>query len=118
MKHFRQLWVQVLIAIVLAMVLGLVSPETAAAMKPLGDAFIALLRMMLAPIIFTTVVLGLAHVSDVGKLGRMGAKSLLYFEVVSTVGLLVGFVGAWFKAGLHMELGEAGLTLPGWTMAH
>ncbi len=92
MRHFRQLWVQVLIAIFLAIVLGLVSPGTAAAMKPLGDAFIALLRMLLAPIIFTTVVLGLAHVSDVGKLGRMGAKSLLYFEVVSTVGLLVGFV--------------------------
>ncbi|GAC1344815.1 MAG: dicarboxylate/amino acid:cation symporter [Acetobacteraceae bacterium] len=92
MSKLPQLWVQVLIAILLAIVLGLAAPQTAAAMKPLGDAFIALLRMMLAPIIFTTIVLGLAHVSDLGRLGRMGAKALLYFEVVSTIGLLFGFV--------------------------
>lgn len=83
---------QVLIAIALAVVLGIVSPATAAAVKPLGDAFIAMLRMMLAPIIFTTIVLGLSHVSDIGKLGRLGLKSLVYFEVVSTIGLLLGFV--------------------------
>ena len=92
MPLLRQLWVQVVIAILLAIALGLLAPAAAAAMKPLGDAFIALLRMMLAPIIFTTVVLGLAHVADLGKLGRLGLKSLVYFEVVSTLGLLTGFV--------------------------
>ena len=104
MSAFRQLWVQVLAAIVLAVVLGVAAPGTAAAMKPLGDGFIALLRMMLAPLIFTTVVLGLAHVSDLGKLGRMGWKSLLYFEAVSTLGLLLGFVAVNLVqpgAGLH-----------------
>ncbi len=92
MPRLPPLWIQVLVAIALAILLGIVSPSTAAAMKPLGDAFIAMLRMMLAPIIFTTIVLGLAHVSDIGRLGRMGLKSLLYFEVVSTIGLLLGFV--------------------------
>jgi aerobic C4-dicarboxylate transport protein len=90
--RFPPLWIQVLIAIALAAALGVVSPGWAMAMKPLGDAFIAMLRMMLAPIIFTTIVLGLAHVSDIGRLGRMGLKALLYFEVVSTIGLLLGFV--------------------------
>jgi aerobic C4-dicarboxylate transport protein len=92
MSALKPLWVQVLVGIALAIVLGIVDPGLAADMKPLGDGFIALLRMMLAPIIFTTVVLGLAHVSDIGKLGRLGWKSLLYFEVVSTVGLVLGFI--------------------------
>lgn len=92
MSTLRPLWVQVLIGIALAIVLGIADPALAAEMKPLGDGFIALLRMMLAPIIFTTVVLGLAHVADIGTLGRLGWKSLLYFEVVSTIGLLLGFV--------------------------
>lgn len=92
MPLLRQLYIQVLIAIALAIVVGVVWPGFAVEMKPLGDAFIALLRMMLAPIIFTTVVLGLAHVGDLGRLGRMGIKALIYFEVVSTIGLLLGFV--------------------------
>ncbi len=92
MRYLKQLYIQVLIAIGLAIIVGIAAPDFAVATKPLGDAFIALLRMMLAPIIFTTVVLGLSHVGDLGKLGRMGLKALLYFEVVSTIGLLLGFV--------------------------
>src|SRR5450830_231433 len=92
MRHLKQLHIQVLIGLLAAVVLGLALPETAAAMKPLGDLFIALLKMMLAPIVFCTLIHGLAHVRDLGKLGRLGAKSLLYFEVVSTVAMLVGFV--------------------------
>ena len=92
MRLLSQLYIQVLIAIALAIVVGVAAPHLAVAMKPLGDGFIALLRMMLAPIIFTTVVLGLAHVGDLGRLGRMGLKALVYFEVVSTIGLLLGFV--------------------------
>jgi aerobic C4-dicarboxylate transport protein len=92
MRLLRQLYIQVLIAIALAIVLGIMAPDIAVQMKPLGDAFIAMLRMMLGPIIFTTVVLGLSQVGDLGKLGRMGVKALVYFEVVSTIGLLLGFV--------------------------
>lgn len=92
MRHLKQLHIQVLIGLLAAIVLGLSAPETATAMKPLGDLFIALLKMMLAPIVFCTLIHGLAHVRDLGKLGRLGAKSLLYFEVVSTVAMLVGFV--------------------------
>ena len=115
MSAFRPLWVQVLVAIVLAILLGVAAPGAAAAMKPLGDGFIALLRMMLAPLIFTTVVLGLSHVSDLGKLGRLGWKALLYFEAVSTLGLLLGFVAVNLVqpgAGLHAThlVASAGVT--------
>lgn len=87
-----KLHVQVLIALLAAVVLGLIAPDVAVAMKPLGQAFIALLKMMLAPIIFLTLVHGLTHVSDMRKLGRMGIKSLLYFEVVSTVAMVLGLI--------------------------
>jgi aerobic C4-dicarboxylate transport protein len=88
------LYVQVLIAIVAGVVLGYFYPDAAKAMKPLGDGFIALIRMMIAPVIFCTVVHGIASMGDLGKVGRIGLKTLLYFEVVSTfalgLGLLVG----------------------------
>ena len=73
-------------------------------MKPLGDAFIALLRMMLAPIIFCSVVLGLTHVADMRQLGRLALKSLVYFEVLTTIAMAVGFIAVnVFQpgAGLH-----------------
>jgi aerobic C4-dicarboxylate transport protein len=90
------LYVQVLIAIVAGVALGYFYPDAAKAMKPLGDGFIALIRMMIAPVIFCTVVHGIASMGDLGKVGRIGLKTLLYFEVVSTfalaLGLLVGEV--------------------------
>ncbi|SDC64427.1 aerobic C4-dicarboxylate transport protein [Massilia sp. PDC64] len=92
MKQLKKLHVQVLIGLACAVVLGLAAPATAVSMKPLGQGFIALLKMMLAPIIFCTLVQGLAHVKDMRKLGRLGLKSLVYFEVVSTVAMVVGFV--------------------------
>ncbi|MDR3531977.1 MAG: cation:dicarboxylase symporter family transporter [Rhodopila sp.] len=92
MKIFRQLYVQVLIGIVLAIILGIAAPNVAAEMKPLGDAFIALLRMLLAPIIFCSVVLGLTHVSNMSQLGRLAGKALIYFEVMSTVAMILGFI--------------------------
>jgi aerobic C4-dicarboxylate transport protein len=92
MRHLKKLHIQVLIGLAAAVLLGIVAPEKAAAMKPLGQGFIALLKMMLAPIVFCTLVHGLAHVQDLRKLGRMGWKSLLYFEVVSTVAMVVGLV--------------------------
>lgn len=87
----KRLYVQVLIAIAAAIVFGLLAPHQAVMMKPLGDSFIGLLKMMLGPIIFCTVVHGVGHIKDFRKLGRLGLKTLLYFEVLSTLAMLVGF---------------------------
>jgi aerobic C4-dicarboxylate transport protein len=83
---------QVLAGVALAIVLGYVSPATATAMKPLGDAFIRLITMIITVIIFCTVVTGIAGMEDMKKVGRVGGKALLYFEVVSTLALLIGLV--------------------------
>jgi len=88
----RSLYVQVLLAIVIGCALGYLAPETGAAMKPLGDGFIKLIKMVIAPIIFTTVVLGIAGSEDLKRVGRTGGLALLYFEVVSTIALVVGLV--------------------------
>ncbi len=86
------LYIQVLIAIAIGILLGHFFPKTGTAMKPLGDAFIALIKMMIAPVIFCTVVHGIASMSDLKKVGRVGLKALLYFEIVSTAALVVGLV--------------------------
>jgi aerobic C4-dicarboxylate transport protein len=86
------LYVQVLIAIAVGVMLGHWYPGTGKAMKPLGDAFIALIKMMIAPVIFCTVVHGIASMSDLKKVGRVGVKALLYFEIVSTVALAIGLL--------------------------
>ena len=86
------LWLQVLIGIILGVAVGVLFPHTAIACKPLGDAFIKLIRMTLAPIIFATVVVGIARMGDIKEVGRVGAKALLYFEVVSTISLLLGLI--------------------------
>lgn len=88
----RSLYVQVLLAIALGCALGYLAPQTGAAMKPLGDGFIKLIKMVIAPIIFTTVVLGIAGSEDLKRVGRTGGLALLYFEVVSTIALVVGLV--------------------------
>lgn len=89
---YRELYFQVLVAIVAGVALGFFNPPLAQEMKPLGDGFIKLIRMMIAPIIFTTVVTGIAGMGDMKKLGRVGMKALLYFEVVTTVALVIGLV--------------------------
>jgi aerobic C4-dicarboxylate transport protein len=89
---YANLWVQVLIAIVLAVALGYLSPAKAIAMKPLGDGFIRLITMIISLIIFCTVVSGIASMQNLKKVGRVGGKALLYFEVVSTLGLFIGLV--------------------------
>src|SRR5947199_7881232 len=87
---YRSLYVHVIVAIVIGVLLGHFYPETGAAMKPLGDGFIKLIKMMIAPIIFCTVVVGIAGMEDMKKVGKTGGFALLYFEVVSTVSLIVG----------------------------
>src|ERR1700735_768770 len=89
---YKSLSAQVLFAIVVAIALGYISPARAIAMKPLGDAFIRLITMIIALVIFCTVVSGIAGMQDMKKVGRVGGKALLYFEVVSTVALLIGLV--------------------------
>ena len=86
------LWLQVLIGILLGIVVGVIFPHSAAALKPLGDGFVKLIRMTLAPIVFATVVVGIAKMGDLKEVGRVGAKALLYFEVVSTISLLLGLL--------------------------
>ncbi len=89
---YRVLWVQVLVAMALAIVLGYVDPVRAVAMKPLGDAFIRVISMIITLIIFCTVVSGIAGMENLKKVGRVGGMALLYFEVVSTIALLIGLV--------------------------
>ena len=89
---YTELYMQVLVAIVAGIVFGHYFPQTGVAMKPLGDAFIALIRMMIAPVIFCTVVHGIASMGDLKKLGRVGIKTLFYFEVVSTFALAIGLL--------------------------
>lgn len=88
------LYFWVLLAIVTGGTIGAVSPDTGVALKPLGDGFIALVKMLISPIIFCTVVLGIAGAGDMKKVGRVGGKALLYFEVVSTFALVIGLVVA------------------------
>ena len=89
---YRSLYFQVLVAIAAGALLGHYAPATGAAMKPFGDGFIKLIKMIIAPIIFCTVVIGIAGSEDLKKVGRTGGLALLYFEVVSTVALLLGLL--------------------------
>lgn len=101
-----QLWLQVLLATVAGIVLGLVAPNAAAACKPLGDAFVNLIRMMIAPVIFCTVVHGVAGMRDMGRIGRVALKALIYFEAVTILALIFGLVvvNLWRPgAGMHID---------------
>src|SRR6201998_1817172 len=89
---YRILYVQVLIAVFLGIVFGYLNPGLGKSLKPLGDGFINLVKMIIAPIIFCTVVHGIASMSDVKKLGRIAIKALVYFELVSTLALAIGLV--------------------------
>ncbi len=91
-KIYHHLYFQVLTAIAVGVLLGHFYPETGADMKPLGDGFIKLIKMIIAPIIFCTVVTGIAGMEDMKKVGRVGVKALLYFEVVSTLALAIGLL--------------------------
>lgn len=107
---YKVMWVQILIAIALGVVLGHFRPATAIAMKPLGDAFIRLITMVVTLIIFCTVVSGIAGLQDLKKVGRVGGKAMLYFEVVSTLALFIGLaVGNIVKPGSGFNANPATL---------
>jgi len=104
------LYIQVLIAIVLGIALGYYFPKAGIEMKPLGDGFISLIKMMIAPVIFCTVVHGIASMGDLRRVGRVGVKTLLYFEVVSTFALLIGLlVGEVVQPGAGFNIDPASL---------
>lgn len=87
---FKTLYFQVLTAITIGVLLGHFYPEIGAQMKPLGDGFVKLIKMIIAPVIFCTVVTGIAGMESMKAVGRTGAIALLYFEIVSTLALLIG----------------------------
>ena len=89
---FRSLYFQVLAAITLGVLLGHFYPELGAQMKPLGDGFVKLIKMIIAPVIFCTVVTGIAGMESMKAVGRTGAIALLYFEIVSTLSLILGLI--------------------------
>ena len=119
---YKSLYFQVITAIVIGVVVGFLFPETGTAMKPLGDGFIKLIKMIIAPIIFCTVVVGIAGMEDMKRVGKIGGLALLYFEVVSSIALIVGLLIVNVVQpgrGMHVDAGSldgksiAAYTAPG-----
>lgn len=109
-KLFKSLYFQVIIAICIGIVLGHFYPKFAVELKPLGDGFIKLIKMMIAPIIFCTIVTGIAGMQNTKKVGRVGLKAILYFEVVTTIALIIGLVVInILKPGVGMNIDPATL---------
>ncbi|WP_229224519.1 dicarboxylate/amino acid:cation symporter [Duganella violaceipulchra] len=107
---YKILYVQVLFAIACGILLGIFYPSDAVSMKPLGDGFIKLIKMIIAPVIFCTVVSGIAGMQDIKKIGRVGGKALLYFEVISTFALVIGlFVANIIRPGAGFNADPATL---------
>ncbi len=109
-RFARSLYVQVLVAVALGALLGFLNPGLGAAMKPLGDGFIKLVKMLIAPIVFTTVVTGIAKMGDLKRVGRIGLKGIVYFEVLTTFALAIGLVvGKLVRPGAGMNVDPAAL---------
>ena len=111
---YKSLYLQVITAIVIGVLLGHFYPHTGEAMKPLGDGFIKLIKMIIAPIIFCTVVVGIAGMEDMKKVGKTGGLALLYFEIVSSVALIVGLlIINIVQPGVGMNIDAASLDTKG-----
>src|SRR5450432_1880040 len=107
---YTSLFVQVLVALLLGVVLGMAVPDFAVSLKIFSDAFLKLISMIVAPIVFCVVVHGIAGAGDLKKVGRVGIKALLYFEVMTTVALVVGLLLAYLVApGAGMNINTASL---------
>src|SRR5579871_2845980 len=107
---WKELWVQVLIAMAIGILLGIVNPEAGAKMQPLGDAFIKAIRMLIAPIIFCTVVHGIARMADMARVGRVALKAIVYFEVMTTIALIIGLIAVnVLKPGAGMNIDPASI---------
>lgn len=107
---WKELWIQVLIAMAAGIALGIVNPEGGARMQPLGDAFIKAIRMLIAPIIFCTVVHGIAHMADMARVGRVAVKAIVYFEIMTTIALIIGLIAVnLLKPGVGMNIDPASI---------
>ena len=109
-RWWKSLYLQVLVAIAIGVLLGYFQPSLGASMKPLGDAFIALVKMIIGPVIFLTVVVGIAHMGELRQVGRIGVKALVYFEVLTTIALAIGLLVAnLVRPGAGMNISVASL---------
>jgi len=107
---WKELWVQVMIAMALGVALGIYRPDLAVQMQPFGDAFIKAIRMLIAPIIFCTVVNGIAHMADMARVGRVAIKSIIYFEAITTAALIIGLVAVnLWQPGAGMNVDAASI---------
>jgi aerobic C4-dicarboxylate transport protein len=109
-RWYKQLWIQVLIAMAFGIAIGHYFPDAGVSLQPLGDGFIKLIRMLIAPIIFCTVILGIAKMDDMSRVGRVAIKGLIYFEVMTTIALVVGLVvvNLW-QPGVGMNVNASNL---------
>src|SRR6478609_10748063 len=89
---YRKLYVQVLVAVVIGAALGYAFPDLAGYLKPYGDAFVRAIKVVVAPVIFTTIVVGIAKMGDIRRVANVGVKALIYFEVASTLALIIGMI--------------------------
>src|ERR687892_1254902 len=107
---YRTLWGQVLLGVCIAVVVGYVSPSTGEAMRPLGDAFIRLITMVISLVIFCTIAAGIAGMDSIKKVGRVGGKALIYFEIATSLALIIGLlVGALTQPGAGFNADPATL---------
>lgn len=112
MKYLKSLYLQVIVAILIGILLGVISPALAIQLKPLGDGFIKLIKMMIGPVIFCTIVNGIAGMENTKKVGRVGLKTIVYFEIVTTFALLIGLaVINVLKPGVGMNVDPASLDM-------
>ena len=110
MKLIKSLYIQVIIGVIIGVLLGIFYPDVAVNMKPLGDAFIKLVKMVIAPLIFCSIVTGIAGMQDVKQIGKIGIKSLIYFEVMTTLALVIGLVFVnLIQPGSNMNVDPASL---------
>src|ERR1700744_1365650 len=109
-RSAKGLYIQVLVGVIAGAALGHFWPVLAVKMQPLGDAFIKLVRMIIAPIVFVTVVVGIAKLSDAKEVGRIGIKAIVYFEVMTTVAMFIGLmVGHVLQPGAGLNINPATL---------
>lgn len=109
-RFFKSLFGQVIFALILGILVGVFWPQFAVSLKPLGDGFIKLIKMIIAPLVFCVVVHGIVGAGDLKKVGRVGLKSLIYFEAVTTIALVLGIILAYtFSPGKGMNVDVSSL---------
>lgn len=111
MKHiFKSLYFQVIVGILVGIICGIYYPDFAVKLKPLGDAFIKLIKMVIAPLIFSSIVIGIAGMQDTKKVGKIGLTSIIYFEIMTTIALIIGLIFVnWIQPGTGMNADPASL---------